>query len=185
MTQTSGPPSSSPQELNPKSLMTKDDIVQLLKKAYAAELETVQNYLTNSVWLDGLRAREVAEALATDIHEELGHATRLAGRLKQLGSCPPGSLDLERNQSDLQPAVDSTDVRHVVEGALAAERDAVDIYKEIIAACEGVDPVTQDLAVTILAEEEAHRTLFQGFLKSLNRDERSAMPGRQGSLVSA
>lgn len=37
----------------------------------------------------------------------------------------------------------------------------------IIAACDGVDPVTEDLAVQILADEEGHRTLFEGFLKSV------------------
>ena len=30
--------------------------ISLLEEAYAAELETVQNYLANSVWLDGLGA---------------------------------------------------------------------------------------------------------------------------------
>jgi len=36
--------------------MKDQKIVQLLEKAYATELETVENYLANSVWLDGLRA---------------------------------------------------------------------------------------------------------------------------------
>ena len=147
--------------------MKNDHIIPLLTKAYAAELETVQNYLANSIWLDGLRAHEVSEALAADLSEELGHAQKLAQRLKQLGACPPGSLALDRNQKSLQPISDSTDTRHVVEDALAAERDAISTYLEIIDACEGVDPVTQDLAVTILADEEGHRTLFEGFLKSL------------------
>lgn len=71
----------------------KNKIIPLLKQAYAAELETGQYYLANSVWLDGLRAREVAEALAAD--------------------------------------------------------------------------VTEDLAVQLLADEEGHRTLFEGFLKSV------------------
>jgi bacterioferritin len=39
--------------------MADDKIVNLLKKAYAAELETVANYLANSIWLDGLRAEEI------------------------------------------------------------------------------------------------------------------------------
>lgn len=151
--------------------MKDNHITTLLIKAYAAELETVQNYLANAVWLDGLRAHEVAGALATDVAEELGHARKLARRLKQLGACPPGSLELDRNQKSLQPAADSTDLRHVVEGALEAERDAIATYREIIDACDGVDPVTQDLAVTILADEEAHRTLFEGFLKSLDKDK--------------
>ncbi len=143
-------------------------IIPLLTKAYATELETVQNYLANSVWLDGLHAHVVTEALTEDITEELSHALRLARRLKQLGACPPGSLDLARDQTALQPAFKSTDIRHVVEGALAAERDAIATYQALIEACEGVDPVTQDLAVTILADEEEHRTLFEGFLKNLD-----------------
>ncbi len=151
--------------------MKNKNVINLLKKAYSAELETVQNYLANSVWLDGLRAREVAEALASDVVEELGHAQKLANRLKQLGACPPGSLDLTRNQKSLQPSPDSTNLRHVVEGSLAAERDAIATYLKIIAACEDSDPVTQDLAVHILADEEGHRTLFEGFLKSLDKDK--------------
>lgn len=145
-------------------------LVSLLRKAYSAELETVENYLSNSAWLDGLRAHEVAEALARDVTEELGHAQRLAHRIKQLGERPPGSLSLERTQSALQPDDDSTNVRHVVEGALEAERDAIATYREIIDEADGVDPVTQDLAIQLCADEEAHRTLFEGFLKSLDRD---------------
>lgn len=142
-------------------------VTELLKQAYAAELETVANYLANSVWLDGVHAREVAESLAEDVTEELGHATKLAHRLKQLGVCPPGSLELPRTQKSLQPPEDSTDVRRVVEGVLAAENEAIATYRRLITACEGKDPVTQDLAVELLADEEEHRTLFEGFLKSL------------------
>ena len=151
--------------------MKTNPLIPLLKKAYAAELETVQNYLANSVWLDGLRAQEVVETLAEDVADELGHAQELAHRLKQLGACPPGSLALERNQEALQPVADSTDLRHVVTGVLAAERDAVATYREIIAACGDGDPVTADLAVNIMADEEKHRSLFEGFLKSMDKEE--------------
>ena len=150
--------------------MNEDSITPLLKQAYAAELETVQNYLANSVWLDGLRAREVSEALAEDVTEELGHAKQLAHRLKQLDACPPGSLKLERNQKTLQPPTDSTDLHAVVDGVIQAERDAISIYKRIINACEGTDRVTQDLATRILADEEKHRTLFEGFRKALRNE---------------
>ena len=149
--------------------MKPNTLIPLLKRAYAAELETIQNYLANSVWLDGLGAQEVAETLAEDVTDELGHAQELAQRLKQLGACPPGSLALPRNQKALQPVADSTDTRHVVAGALAAERDAIATYREIIAACGDRDPVTADLAVTILGDEEKHRSLFQGFLKSMDK----------------
>jgi bacterioferritin len=145
-------------------------IVALLKQAYAAELETVQNYLANAVWLDGLGAQEVSEWLAEEVTEELGHARKLAHRLKQLGACPPGSLKLERRQKSLQPPVDSTDVLSVVQGLLDAENDAIACYQQIIKACDGRDHVTQDLAIKLQADEEAHRCLFEGFLKSLKKE---------------
>jgi bacterioferritin len=151
--------------------MKTNSVIPLLQRAYAAELETVQNYLANAVWLDGLRAQEVVEALTADVTEELGHARRLAHRLKELGACPPGSLALARNQETLQPASDSTDLRHVVVGALAAERDAIATYRSLITACADTDPVTADLAVQILADEEKHRSLFEGFLKSLDKNQ--------------
>jgi bacterioferritin len=144
-------------------------VIPLLQQAYAAELETVQNYLANSVWLDGLRAQEIVEALADDIADELGHAEKLAHRLKQLGVCPPGSLALVRNQEALQPSADPTDLHHVVVGVLAAERAAIALYEEIIGAADGHDPVTADLAVRILADEEKHRCLFEGFLRGMEQ----------------
>jgi len=152
-----------------EELMQDKKIVGLLEKAYAGELETVQNYLANSVWLDGLRAEEIKESLAEDVAEELGHAQKIAHRLKQLGACPPGSLALERAQKSLQPPTDSTDILAVVKGVLAAEREAIALYNGIIKACEGHDYVTQDLATELLADEEEHRCLFEGFLKSLEK----------------
>lgn len=37
----------------------REKIIELLTKAYWKELETVQNYLANSVNLDGVRAEEI------------------------------------------------------------------------------------------------------------------------------
>lgn len=149
--------------------MKNKPIIALLQTAYAAELETVANYLANSVWLDGLRAEEVKESLDEDVAEELGHAKRLAQRIKQLGGQPPGSLALKRTQESLQPPEDSTDLRIVIAGVIEAETGAIATYKKIIKACDGVDYVTQDLAVELLADEEGHRCLFAGFLKGLGR----------------
>jgi len=149
--------------------MSEKGIVDLLKQAYAGELETVANYLANSVWLDGLRAEEIKESLEEDIQEELGHAQKLAHRLKQLGACPPGSMALERTQKGLQPPAESTDIMAVVKGVISAENDAISLYNKIIRACEGKDYVTQDLAIELLADEEKHHCLFDGFLRSLEK----------------
>ncbi len=41
----------------------------MLTEAYWMELETVTNYLANSVDLDGVRAEEIKKSLAADITE--------------------------------------------------------------------------------------------------------------------
>lgn len=143
-----------------------ETVTQLLRSAYNDELETVMNYLTNSIVLEGVSAEEVRESLEADIQEELGHAQMLGQRLKQLEERPPASYDFQASQESLQPPTDSTDVLSVIEGVLDAEEDAVEMYRDIIdAARTADDPVTEDLAVTILADEEAHRTEFRGFRK--------------------
>ena len=149
--------------------MKNKDIIALLQSAYASELETVANYLANSVWLDGLRAEEVKESLDEDIAEELGHAKQLAPRIKQLGGRPPGSLSLARNEQSLQPPKDSTDMRSVIRGVIDAEEDAVAGYRKLIKACDGTDYVTQDIAIRLLADEEAHLCQFKGYWKSIER----------------
>jgi len=151
--------------------MGSDEVITLLRKAYGDEIETVMNYQTNAIVLDGVRAEEIKESLEADIQEELGHAGQLGQRLKQLGARPPGSGEFTARQDSLQPPEDSTDVLAVIRGVLDAEEDAIDTYRSLITAAEEADdPVTEDLAVTILADEEAHRTEFRGFEKEYQSD---------------
>jgi bacterioferritin len=146
--------------------MTNQEVTDLLKRAYGDEIETVMNYLTNSIVLDGVRAEEIKESLEADIDEELNHARMLGQRLKQLDERPPASAEFETHQDSLQPPADSTDVPAVIEGVLDAENDAIETYRALIDAARGADdPVTEDIAVTILTDEEAHRTEFRGFRK--------------------
>jgi bacterioferritin len=140
-------------------------VTELLTIAYLMELETVANYLAASVNLDGIRAQEVARALAADVEEELDHARRLAERLNQLGAVVPGSRDLIAEQDSLQPTGSSTDVEAVIRGVLEAEKTAIAHYRQLIETTDGVDWVTQDLAISILADEETHRRLLESFLR--------------------
>ncbi|MFC7069840.1 ferritin-like domain-containing protein [Halobaculum lipolyticum] len=148
-----------------------EEVVDLLRKAYGDEMETVMNYQTNAIVLDGVRAEEIKESLQTDIQEELTHAQQLGNRLKQLDARPPGSAEFTANQHSLQPPEDSTNVLSVIDGVIEAEEDAIATYRSIIEAAEAAnDPVTEDLAVTILADEEAHRTEFKGYRKEYKRE---------------
>ena len=145
------------------------DIIKELCIAYAMELETVQNYIANSVHLDGVRSDVIKKALAADVATEVMHAQQLAQRIKTIGGLLPGSLANPRNQTYLQPPKDTTDVVFVIKGVIRAEEGAIAQYNKIIKLCEGRDYVTQDLVIEILAGEEDHRREFIGFLKEYTK----------------
>src|ERR1700738_5347014 len=136
---------------------TKDQIVAALTRAYNMEVETILNYLANSLHLDGVRADFIKQALAADIQGELTHAQQLGNRIKQLGGTVPGSLKLEMTQRYIQPPEDTTDLVTIIKGVIRAEEEAISHYNAIIKLTDGFDYVTQDLAITILSDEEGHR----------------------------
>ena len=150
----------------------REQIVELLKQAYFGELETVINYVTNSTNPDGLRAQEVRESLTEDVQEELGHAQQFAARIKELYGVVPSSVDFVAQQQALAPPADQTDLTHVVKGVIEAETSAIELYNKIIEITEEVDPVTNDMVVGILRDEEGHRRLFEGFLRELEPGSR-------------
>ena len=143
----------------------REAIVELLKTAYFMELETVMNYVTNSINPDGVRAQEVKENIEEDIQEELGHAQLFAARIKELYGVVPGSLEFKASQDTLQPPDDQIDVVHVIKGVIDAEDGAIQHYTRIVEETEEVDPVTNDMVIAILHDEQGHRRLFEGFLR--------------------
>ncbi len=143
----------------------REEILEMLEKAYWMEIETVMSYISNSVNPDGVRAQEIIESLNADIQEELGHAQQFAARIKELYGVVPGSMAFTAEQSYLQPPEHQTDVVHVIKGVIEAETGAIEHYNAIIEATEGVDPVTNDMVIAILRDEEGHRRLFEGYLR--------------------
>jgi bacterioferritin len=143
----------------------RERIIEMLKKAYWMEIETVMSYITNSTNPDGVRAQEIISSLQEDIQEELGHAQQFAARIKALYGVVPGSMDFTAEQSFLQPPDHQTDVVHVIKGVIEAETGAIEFYNEIVEFTEELDPVTNDMVIAILADEEGHRRLFEGYLR--------------------
>ena len=140
-------------------------VTKLLTKAYWMEIETVMSYLSASTNLDGVRAQEIKESLAEDIEEELGHAKLFASRIKELYGVVPGSEGFVAEQAFLQPADEQTDVVHVIRGVIKAETGAIEHYTRIVEETDQVDPVTQDMVIDILHDEQGHKRLFEGFLR--------------------
>jgi bacterioferritin len=143
----------------------REQVLELLKKAYWMEIETVMSYIANSINPDGVRAQEIVESLQEDIQEELGHAQQFAHRIKELYGVVPGSQEFAAEQGYLQPPDHQTDIVHVIKGVIAAETGAIEHYNRIIEFTDGLDFVTQDMVIDILRDEEGHRRLFEGYLR--------------------
>jgi bacterioferritin len=168
---TTAPPRSAAQGiLSDDKREQRERIIELLTKAYWMEIETVMSYIANSTNPDGLRAQEVIESLQEDVQEELGHAQEFAKRIKELYGVVPGSLEFTAEQTFLQPPEQQTDIVHVIKGVIEAETGAIEHYNAIIEATEGIDPVTNDMVIAILRDEEGHRRLFEGFLREFEAE---------------
>ncbi|RPI27993.1 MAG: rubrerythrin [Acidobacteria bacterium] len=151
------------------------EIIRELTRSYWMEIETVQNYIANSVNLEGIRAKEIRESLAEDIDSELGHARRLADRIHVLGGIVPGSLEFKAEQRAIQPPKDTTDVLSIIRGVIEAEDGAIEQYSKIIEICDHVDWATQDLSIELMADEQGHRREFISYLAEFDREEARKM----------
>jgi bacterioferritin len=115
--------------------------------------------------MEGVSAEELKESLAKEVEDEMGHARKLAKRIKILSGIVPGSFDFKPSQKSLQPTEETTNLEYVINGVIEAEENAIKRYNKIIALCEGDDYVTQELAIQILGDEESHKSEFEGFKK--------------------
>jgi bacterioferritin len=149
----------------------RSQIIELLTTAYWMEIETIANYVANSVHLDGVRAEQIKKELAADVASELVHAQSLAKRIKEIGGRVPGSMEFKARQRSLQPPTDTTDVVAVIKGVIDAEDGAIVHYGKLIELSgEAHDYVTQDLCITALGDEEGHRSTFMGYLREYTHE---------------
>jgi ferritin-like protein len=76
-----------------------------------------------------------------------------------------------RNAAQGILADDNTEDREkIIEGLKKAywmevETGAIEHYNTLIRETEEIDPVTQDMVIAILRDEEGHRRLFEGYLR--------------------
>ena len=151
----------------------REELVEMLKKAYWMEIESVMSYISNSINPDGVRAQEIVEHLEEDIQDEMGHAQQFGKRIKELYGVVPGSMEFTAEQSYLQPPDQQTDVVHVIKGVIEAESGAIEHYQRIIEFCDGFDLVTQDMMIDVQRDEQGHKRLFEGFLREYQAEGRA------------
>jgi bacterioferritin len=140
-------------------------IVAELQISYAAEIEIVQNYLANAIDLEGACAEPIKELFDEEVQTALGHARRLAKRIKALEGRVPGSLELPKVHQELQPPADTTDADSALLGAIKSEDAAIAQYERIIQLCDGHDFVTLDLVIELLVDERERRRRLVALLQ--------------------
>ena len=82
----------------------------------------------------------------------------------------PGSEEFSAEQSFLQPPGDQVDIVHVIKGVIEAEAGAIEHYSRIIEFCADTDPVTEDMVIAILRDEQGHMREFEGFLREYEKE---------------
>ena len=115
----------------------------------------------------------IKKSLAADIQTEITHAQELAHHQGDWGtrawlvcgsSLNPNSIAATARRFHLDVFTQSSTV------FIYAENRAIEQYNKIIRLCDGIDYVTQDLCIKLLADEEKHRREFRGFLKEYEKD---------------
>lgn len=108
----------------------------------------VVNDLTSSVYLDGVRAEEIKQALAADIREAGAHVRQHTARIDLLGRTLSPALACKAAQASLLAPAASTEVAAVVLGITEAADEAIAGCEERIDLGDGIAFVTRNFPVT-------------------------------------
>ncbi len=138
--------------------MASERLKELLNEAIARELQAVIQYMWQHVVAKGLCSPAVRDIFKKTAVDEMKHAEALAERLDYLGGKPT---------TQPTPITVGETLEEMVRLDLKAEEEAIALYRQIVeqAVSEG-DYVTEDLARSLLADEEEHLNEFQKLLAS-------------------
>jgi len=135
--------------LDPKMVITR------LNEALATELVCVLRYRRHHFMADGIASEPVAAEFLKHSNEELGHADRLAKRIRQLGGEPNFNPDQLTEFSHAE-YVEGLDLAEMIKEDVVAERIAIESYREMISFVGNADSTTRRMLEEILAVEEEH-----------------------------
>jgi bacterioferritin len=125
------------------------EVVQYLNKQLHNEQSAVNQYLLHSQQLKDWGIEKMAATEHTEALEEVEHADLLIARILYLEGTPK----VEGGQT----AEMAADVKALLERDLALEQAGIEDLREGIKACDRAnDPVSRELFVKILTDEEGH-----------------------------
>jgi len=108
-----------------------------------------------------VKAPEVPELLESVAKDELEHANELTERIILLGGTPIVDPKQFFEKSNCGYEVPDENVKKVLEASLKGEACAIAVYKKIMDMTKNSDPITYQLILHIMAEEEGHEQKFE------------------------
>jgi bacterioferritin len=124
-------------------------VLELLNEALKAELTAINQYWLHYRMLDNWGVKKLAELERHESIDEMKHADKFSERILFLEGMPNfqalGSLRIGES------------VEEILKADLAAEHEAVAMYRNGVAECEKLkDYVSRDLFAEVLKDEEGH-----------------------------
>ncbi|MBI4336958.1 MAG: ferritin [Chloroflexi bacterium] len=150
-----------------QSKLDVNGLIEDLQHAYADEWLAHYYYLLATNLAAGLNADAVANRLRSQANDELGHAHRIAQRIIQLGGDLPrdfAQLPRLANCKTFVMPENPADLKGIINAVLAAERCAIDVYLALAEKTRHADPVTHELAESLLADEVDDEEEFENLL---------------------
>jgi len=139
--------------------MTSKQLLDMLNKAIARELQVSIQYMWQHVLWKGIKAYTVKGEFKTIAITEMKHAEVIAKRLAYLDGVPTTKPD---------PIFVGVDLEEMLRMDVKAEEEAIELYKRIInMATDENDFTTKRLFEEILSNEEDHHDTFSTLLVGL------------------
>jgi bacterioferritin len=146
-----------------------EELLKLLNKAFADEWLAYYQYWVGAKVAKGPMKDAIIAELVQHATEELSHADLVSNRIIQLGGTPltTPKLWFDWTNCGYDPP-DDPFVRTLLEQNINAEQCAIGVYDNLMKLTEGKDPITYNVALTILEQEVEHEEDLQALLEDLD-----------------
>jgi bacterioferritin len=139
--------------------MASKELLEMLNKAIARELQVAIQYMWQHVQWSGVKGFAVMDELEKIAIQEMKHAESIAERLFYLGGIP--------TTKPTEIMVGKT-LKQMIARDIKDEENAISMYKGIIEmARKEKDQTTELLFMNILSQEEDHHDTFTTMLEDL------------------
>ncbi|MBN2284465.1 MAG: bacterioferritin [Deltaproteobacteria bacterium] len=131
----------------------KDEVIEVLNKARAMELQAIHQYMNQHYNLDDMDYGELAAKVKLIAIDEMRHAEMFAERIKELGGEPTTESAGKVKKGQGVEAVFPFDAR--------LEDETMDAYNDFLLVCrDNGDSISMKLFETIIDEEQIHFNYF-------------------------